>query len=92
MGGATCFVKLLAEAWEVEEALVEVEEDLEKVPLALEDMVRSESLDICDMDRWRASASSEFFLVCEGERLGMLGTGGSACTKAGFRGFPGARK
>lgn len=37
------------------------------------DMERSESLDMFETDLWRAMASYEFFLVCDGERLGITG-------------------
>jgi hypothetical protein len=45
---------------EVDEAFVDVEDDLEKVRLGLD---CSDSLDMRDMDRLRARASNEFFLV-----------------------------
>lgn len=52
----------------MDEAVVDDDEDREKLKLALEARVCSESLDIREMDRWRAMASYEFFLVWEGDR------------------------
>lgn len=53
---------------ETDEALVDVDDDREKLKLALEERVCSDSLDMRETDRWRAMASYEFFLVCEGDR------------------------
>jgi hypothetical protein len=63
----------LAEPYEADDALVEVDDDREKVKLALVETDCSESLDMCEIDRWRARASIEFCLVCEGDRLGIAG-------------------
>jgi len=49
IGGA--FWAWLAETYEADDALVEVDDDREKVKLALVDTECSESLDICEVDR-----------------------------------------
>lgn len=54
----------------MEEARVEVEDDLEKLKLGVE---RSDSFEIRDSDAFRARASIDVFLVWEGERLGIAG-------------------
>jgi hypothetical protein len=76
-GGAviTGFWESGDEACEVDDALVEMEGEREKVCPALLETELSDSRDMREMDLWRAIASYEFFLVCEGERLGI--TGGS---------------
>ena len=78
------------EACEAEEARVDVDDEREKVRLGLEEIVRPESRDIWEMERWRAMASYEFFLVCDGERLGITGTE-SDC-RSWATGLPGAMK
>jgi hypothetical protein len=50
----------VAELCEFDDALVDVDEDLEKVSPGLD---CSQSLDVLDADRFRARASTEFFLV-----------------------------
>lgn len=86
-GGGACFDVIGAEMCDVEEALVDVEEDLEKVRLGLEE---PDSLDMRDTERLRANASIEFFLVCDGDRLGIAG---AVSTGAGARPvLPGAMK
>ena len=72
-GGGASLATGWAEACEVDEARVEVEEEREKVKLRLVETERSESLDIWEMERWRARASYEFFLVCDGDRFGIAG-------------------
>lgn len=61
----------------------------EKVMLDFVETVLSEALDKDDMERWRAMASKEACLVCEGARLGILGTSGMV---AGLTAWFGATK
>lgn len=57
---------------------MDVDGERENVWPALVETELSESRDMRETDLWRAMASYEFFLVCDGERLGI--TGGSAST------------
>lgn len=81
IGGGASFVKCVAEARDTEEALVDMDGVLEKVLPLVEK-------DCSDMriDALRITASTEFFLVCEGDRLGTAGI------TSGAIGFPGAIK
>ncbi len=61
------------EVCEVALVLVELDDEREKVKLALVDMDRVDCSERRDADRCRTRLSYDF-LVCEGARWGMIGT------------------
>jgi hypothetical protein len=51
------------ELWEIVDAVVDVEEDLENVPLALVEIDVPDRFDDLEFDRWRDMASNDAFFV-----------------------------
>lgn len=74
-GDVGCFTERLEMDEECAEECVDTDGVREKAWRLRDAADRSESREMREMDRDLATASTEFFLVCVGERWGIIGAG-----------------
>lgn len=53
--------------------LLLADDEREKLKLALVERVRADCSELRDTERWRFRASRDAFLVCDGDRCGIMG-------------------